>query len=156
MKNTFGTDPMDQYSSPIKINKTKLSKIFVMKVRENLKKPGRILSVIWDNRSSLISGFVNNYSYIVTFKGKGNIAGNHYHKIKRELFFPVIGNFTVVFEDINSKIREEVKLQANKHLVLYIPKNISHVIRADSDIAILLITATAPGTENDEFPYKVL
>lgn len=152
----FGSDPIDTYSTPIKVEDTKLSKIFIMAVRENAEKPGRALAAVWDIRVPLLPQFINNYSYTVTFKYAGNIAGNHYHKIKQELLYPISGNMTVGFEDINSKIKEEIKLETDKHQVLYIPTNIAHAIRSDSETAIFLVLASRPGVESDEIPYKVL
>ncbi len=152
----FGNDPIDALSTPLNVKKTKLAQIFTMKVRENPEKPGRILSVVWDSRSPLIDGFINNHSYIVAFKEKGIVAGNHYHKVKEEIFYPITGEFTAVLEDINSRDREEIKLQTNDHLALYVPVNIAHAFRADSDIATFLVIATSPGVESDELPYKLL
>ncbi len=152
---SIGNDPMDIYSTPIEINETKLSKIFTMKVRDTPDKPGRILAVIWDERSPLISGFSNKYSYTVKLKTVGNMAGNHFHKIKQELFYPIQGSFTVGLEDVSSKEREEIKMGANKNQALYFPIAIAHVIRAESDNAIFLIVASSPSILDDELPYRV-
>ena len=151
-----GKDPMDVYSKPIGVTKTKLTKIFKMKAREIPEKPGRSLVITWDKRLPLVEGFENSYSYLVTFAGKGNLAGNHYHKEKTELFTPVIGDFTIILEDIETKEREEITISTKDHPVVYIPKGIAHTVVADSDIAVLLVTASYPGTEGDEFPYKLL
>lgn len=154
-QNNFGDDPIDIYSSPVEIQKTKLSKLFILQPRETKEKPGRKLSVVWDARKPLVPRFANNYSYYVTFKTKGNIAGNHYHKKKEELFYAVNGELTVFLEDGHTKMKEEIRLLSTKHQALFIPKNISHMVRADTDNAILLVIATASGVTSDEFKYKI-
>jgi quercetin dioxygenase-like cupin family protein len=141
-------------SSAPTINKTRLSKIFTMQVRENPEKPGRSIMDVWDIRRPLLKGFENNYSYIVTLREKGNIAGNHYHEKKQELIYPIMGTFTVALENIESKEREEILLETAKHQVVYFPTRIAHVIRAETEKAIFLVVTTS--TEAEVIPYKVL
>lgn len=151
----LGSDPMDIYSNPMKIIKTKLSQLFQMQVREAPEKPGRMLGVTWDSRIPLVKGFTNEYSYIVNFKLIGNAAGNHYHLKKQELLYPLIGSFKVILEDINTKEKEEFELNADLHQALYFPTKIAHVIIAQTNPAIFLITANYPASEEDEFPYEL-
>ncbi len=141
-------------SSAPTINKTKLSKIFTMQVRENPEKPGRSITDVWDIRNPLLKGFENNYSYIVTLREKGNIAGNHYHENQQELIFPIMGTFTVALENIESKEREEILLETARHQVVYFPTKIAHAIRAETEKAIFLVVTTS--TEREVIPYKVL
>ncbi len=151
----FGTDPIDVYTKPINATETKLSRIFKMQARRTTAKPGRSLLVTWDARLPLIDGFINKYSYLVSFDNRGNVAGNHYHEQKRELFCPVVGDFIVLLEDIKTKKHEEIKLSAKDCSVIFIQTRIAHTVVADSDGAVLLVTANHPGTEADEFPYKL-
>lgn len=151
----LGSDPMDVYSCPVKEIKTKLSRLFQMKVRETPEKPGRALEVVWDNRIPLVKGFENKYSYIVNFKIVGNAAGNHYHLKKQELLFPLIGSFRVILEDIQTKEREEIELDSSQHQTIYFPTKIAHVVIAQTNPAIFLVTANYPANEEDEFPYKL-
>jgi len=141
-------------SKPFVVSKTKLSKTFTMQVRKNPEKPGRSIKDVWDIRKPLLKDFENNYSYIVTLRGKGNIAGNHYHKNKQELIFPIMGNFTVLLENIESKEREVISLEVTKHQVIYFPSGIAHAIRAETDRAIFLVIATS--AEGDVVQYKIL
>lgn len=143
-------------SSILAISKTKLSKIFTMQARESPEKPGRSIMDIWDIRKPLLKGFENNYSYFVTFREKGNIAGNHYHEKKQELIYPIMGTFTVVLENIESKEREGISLETAKHQVVYFPAKIAHAIRAETEKAIFLVVATSAETEEDVIAYKVL
>ena len=142
-------------SSILTINKTKLSKIFTRQVRESPEKPERYITDVWDIRKPLLKGFENNYSYIVTFREKGNIAGNHYHEKKQELIYPIMGTFTVVLENIESKEREEMSLETTKHQIIYFPTRIAHVIRAETKNAVFLVVTTS-AEEEDAIYYKVL
>lgn len=155
VKLAFGKDPMDVYSKPIGITETKLSRMFQMQAREKPEKPGRSLSVVWDARIPLIGGFENKYSYLVSFTKKGNLAGNHYHRHKQELFIPVVDDFVIILEDVETKEREELTISTKDHSVIYIPTRIAHTVVADSDTAVLLVIASSPGTEGDEFAYKL-
>ena len=46
-------------------------------------------------------------------------------------------------------------MDSEKHTVLYIRKGIAHKVVSESDEAILLVNATAPGIKRDEFFYEV-
>ncbi|MCW1949681.1 MAG: FdtA/QdtA family cupin domain-containing protein [Candidatus Shapirobacteria bacterium] len=151
----IGPDPMDVYSSPISQIKTKLAIIFEIKPRQVPEKPGRSLSVIWDKRIPFIKGFQNNYDYIVSFEKLGEKAGNHYHHSKQELFVPIIGQFKIILEDINTKIREEIFLSSSDHQILYVPPQIAHVVIAESEISSLLVLATFPNNQADEEVYQL-
>jgi dTDP-4-dehydrorhamnose 3,5-epimerase-like enzyme len=150
----FGTDPTDYLSKPINTRKTKLSRIFEIPVRKNTEKSGRKLTVVWDERNPLTKGFKNRYCYLVSFDKKNNIAGNHYHKYKTELFTPTIGSVTVLLEDTKTKIQESIILKINQ--ILYIPPKIAHTVISNSTKTVLLITANYPNNKEDEFPYKIL
>ena len=151
----FGKDPIDIYSKPINVKETNLTRIFRLQSRETPEKPGRSLLVTWDKRVPLVDGFENRYSYLLSLDKKGNVAGNHYHEQKQELFNAVVGDLIVILEDIGTKEREELKISAKDRTLIYIPTRVAHTIVSDSDTAVLLVTASSPGTENDEFPYKL-
>jgi dTDP-4-dehydrorhamnose 3,5-epimerase-like enzyme len=151
----IGPDPMDIYSYPINQEKTKLATIFTIKPRESVDKPGRSLSVIWDKRNPFIKDFENNYDYVVTFEKKGEQAGNHFHHSKQELFTPITGQIRVLLENINTKEKEEIIMNAKDHQILYVPTNIAHTVVADSDICALLVIATFPNNQADEEKYQL-
>jgi mannose-6-phosphate isomerase-like protein (cupin superfamily) len=151
----IGPDPMDVYSLPVSQIKTKLAIIFEIKPRQVPEKPGRSLSVIWDKRIPFIKGFQNNYDYIVSFEKSDEKAGNHYHHSKQELFVPIVGQFKIILEDINTKIREEIFLKSSDHQILYIPSQVAHVVVAESEICSLLVLATFPNNHSDEEKYQL-
>lgn len=142
-------------SSP-SVNNVKLTKIFTIQTIKNPEKPGRSIAVIWDILKPLIEGFENNYSYIVSLQKKGNVAANHYHKEKQELIYPIIGNFTVSTENVETKEREKISLKTVRHQAIYFPTGIAHAVRAETDNAIFLVIATSGETKKDTFYYEVL
>lgn len=152
----IGPDPMDAYSSPVCQIKTKLAIIFEIKPRQVPEKPGHSLSVIWDKRIPFIKGFQNNYDYIVSFEKSGEKAGNHYHRSKQEIFVPIIGQFKIILEDVNTKVKEEIFLSSTDHQILYIPSQVAHVVIAESEICSLLILATFPNNRSDEVFYQLV
>jgi len=156
MKLAFGQDPMDEYSVPVSKKSTKLSTIYKLKLRDRKDKPGRLLEVIWDARKPVYEGFGNRYSYVVFFKKQGSIAGNHYHKAKHELFFPLAGKFSIFLEDIKTKGKEEILMEASSREVIYIRPTVVHAVRAQTKDAVLLVMATSPGVEADEFSWNLI
>lgn len=133
-----------------------LYKIFTLTVREDPEKPGRSLTDIWDIRKPLLKDFDNNYSYIVTLRERGNIAGNHYHEKKQEIIYPIIGTLTAFLENIESKEREEVSLKTAMHQVIYFPAKIAHAIRAETKNTVFLVITNSTQAEEDVVHYKVL
>ncbi len=152
----FGVNEIDQYSVPSSKRKTKLATIYKLNPRDRKDKPGRLLEVLWDRRKPYVSGFDNRYSYTVIFKKSGSVAGNHYHKIKQELFTPLSGKFTIFLEDTKTKEKEKVLMDANLHEMIYIHVGLAHAVRAETKDAILFVSATSPGLEEDEIPYKLV
>lgn len=147
-------NPSDVYSHPLSVTQTKLATLFHMQARENPDKPGRSLRVAWDKRVPLVKDFENNYSYIVTFAGKGNVAGNHFHKKKHELFVPIIGDFIVLLEGTVTHEKEELSLSTNDYTIISVKPSTAHSVIAKSDIAVLLVVASSPNVEEDEFPFE--
>lgn len=153
---SFGNDPLDEYSKPVSERSTKLAKIFTLKERAKPEKPGRAVSILWDERLPLVEGFTNRYSYIVRFTEKGGIAGNHYHKQKHELYFAVHGSFKVILEDIDTKVREEHTLSEGDNTFLYVRPRCAHAVISNSEKDVLLVIASSPERVSDEFAYPVV
>lgn len=153
---TFGNDPMDVYSKPIGSEKTSLGELFEMPVRRKVEKPGRELSVVWDERIPLIDDFKNRYQYTVKFIEEGNFAGNHFHNKKQELFKVLIGEVKVLLEDPKTKESETIILKAEENKFLYVPAGIAHKVVAEKIPSILFVNATYPNNEEDEFNYEVI
>lgn len=142
--------------------------------RLNKKKPGRELIVHHDQRFPLINGFRPDYIYTVDFQSKGVWAGNHYHKLKHEIFIPLAGEFLVMTQDVQSNEYRGCKISAHadrktsekfadfpsdsERVVhnLYIRTMLAHKVICESDQGILLVLATSPNNDGDEFPYEVL
>lgn len=147
-------DPMDHYSQPLKVDATLLAKRYTFESRDNPEKPGRSLRVLFDSRFEFIEGFNPEYIYSVTFETAGNEAGNHYHEVKNEIFYPLAGQFEIQLEDVESKEKETLSLTSENHEAIFVKTGIAHKVVAKSDGAVLLVVASAPNIESDEFKYK--
>jgi mannose-6-phosphate isomerase-like protein (cupin superfamily) len=146
-------DPMEEFSHPQDVKATKLTRIFKMKPRANAEKPGRSLSVVWDGRFPLVREFINQYSYVVRFTLPDGKAGNHYHEHKQEMFYALHGRMTVILEDIDTKVREKHELSSGDNQILYVPIRVAHVVISNTSDDALLVTASYPEANSDEFPY---
>ncbi len=143
----------DELSRPLVTTKTKFGIKYKIPVRNEPKKPGRKLTVIWDDRYPLKPHFKNRYSYQVEFTKKGSLAGNHVHKKKSEFFIPLKGSFIVILENPKTGEQETIDLKPTE--VLYIPAGIAHVVIAKSAKSILLVIANHPNNDADEFKYEI-
>ena len=133
----------------------KLGIMYELKSRKNPKKPGRELYVMFDKRKAIAPDFEINYYYVVEFFEKNNEAGNHYHKKKREIFIPILGNFQIFLEDPETKIREIYLIQEGENKALYIDSKIAHKVKSLDRSGKLLVLATSPNEDYDEFPYGI-
>ena len=96
--------------------------------------------------------------YFVTFKKKGVIRGNHYHKKWHEWFGVVAGKVKVCLEDVKTKERVEIILDANKkeYIRLEINPYIAHAIVSLTNYAALLNYADSEWYQTDSHHYKVI
>lgn len=143
---------MDKYSSPLKTEKTKLGIKYWLNPRRT--KPGRELLVIYDQRSPFIK-FEPRCFYYVRFLEKGNIAGNHYHRKREEIYIPIEGDFEVHLEDVFSKEKEIVKLNALNNVALDVRTNVSHKVVSKKKRGTLLVVASSPIADEDEIDYHI-
>lgn len=150
---SFGNDPMDAYSVPLKHEQTELAEIFTLKERL---KPGRSLVPLWDERQPIVASFANRYSYLVRFEAVGMQAGNHYHKKKQEFYFALSGEFTIIIEDTKTKEREEFALSERDNRTIYVQPPLAHTVISKTANALLLVQASSPELANDTFEYKVV
>lgn len=148
-------DPMDRFSIPLREVPTKLSKMYVMDQREKPDKPGRALTVLWDEREPVFPGFVNRYSYMVRFASKDSLAGNHYHVRRNELYMAAHGDFKVILEHVKSKEREEVDLRMADNAMLYVPPYHAHLVIPQSDDCQLVVITDYPELASDQIDYPV-
>jgi uncharacterized cupin superfamily protein len=71
---------------------------------------------------------------------EGNPRGNHYHKVKEEFVYMMQGEVSLVAEDIESKARETVRLQAGD--LAFIQTGVAHALQVlRSGLAIEYSTA---------------
>ena len=149
------TDSLAAYSEPVNIEITKLSKVFTLRDRANPNKPGRTVSVTWDERLPLIKGFANRYSYVVRFGKPGDVAANHFHKKKQELYYALHGEFKIILEDVQTNKREELTLKDGDNRFIHVPANVAHVVISQTTDDALLVIANHPESLDDEFPYEL-
>ena len=126
-----------------------------MPVRKNKEKANRSLVVLWNNTKPLIKDFHNNYSYYVSFEKKGATAGNHYHNKKHEIIHLLVGECTVLLENIKTKEKEKFTLSAQTHNCISILPGIAHAVTANTDNAVIVVLANSPSTEDDEIAYML-
>jgi hypothetical protein len=150
------SDPMDVYSRPVSVTETRLGTLLELPVRRDPAKPGRSLAVTWDERCPLVAPFSCSYSYVMRFDSAGSVAGNHYHKVKQEIFYPVSGSFLVGLLDLASGESERLELSAGDPRFLFVPAPVAHAVSARQPGSCLLVTADHPNTAADEFPAQVL
>jgi dTDP-4-dehydrorhamnose 3,5-epimerase len=96
--------------------------------------------------------------YFVTFKKKGTIRGNHYHKRWHEWFGIIEGKVKVIIEDVRTKKREEIILSAKKDKYVRIETgpNIAHAILSLTNNATLLSYADGEWSSTDTHYYKLV
>jgi len=146
---------MTTHTQPIESKKTKLTRLFFVQPHRRANKPGRELIVLLDDRYELIPDFQIRYAYLVKFNEVGRSAGDHYHQKKSELYVPVVGSFTVLLEDIESRKKEIIYIAATDHAVLYIPCYIAHTVISNSQQGVLLVLANYPNAEDDEYKHHI-
>lgn len=96
------------------------------------------------------------FPYLVTLL-PGAVAGNHYHRIKRELIVCIRGAVAVVLEDVGSKERARVELNGDECSGVVVPILTAHsVLNQEQDEAEILVFATRKAREQgDDFEYLI-
>lgn len=145
-----------QYVKPLRMKKTKCARLFFMRPRIGEKTPGRALHVAFDKTLPIVPGFGARYIYWVHFFKSNDVAGNHFHHKKLELFYPVRGNFTVHLEHPVTHKKETIRLKEKQHHVLFIPTFLAHTVVAENAHALLLVVASSSDVEKDTFPYTIV
>lgn len=169
-------DPMDKFSLPVGGNLAgadALYRLFAKLPRLDPKKPGRELIVHYDQRFPQVEGFKLNYLYTVESMEEMNAAGNHFHQKKQEIFIPLLGEFIVELIDIKTREYQKVLISARnkredfafsgdynsatERIVhnLHIRTEIAHKVTFLNNGGILLVLATSPNNDGDEFSYDL-
>ena len=58
---------------------------------------------------------------------EGTVRGNHYHEVKEEFIYLIQGELLLVVEDLDSKARDSITLQAGD--IAFISTRIAHVLK---------------------------
>jgi len=151
-------DYMDQFSQPSDVKDLGIIKVFTMTPRQDPKKPGRSLSVLFDARANLVPGFGGgiSYAYDNQIHEPSNPAGNHYHKVKNEFMIVMAGSFEIKAEDIHTKEKQTVVVTGQvPRQVVYVKAEVAHSVRALEKNSDILVLATAPNNDGDEYPYPI-
>lgn len=96
--------------------------------------------------------------YFVTFIKKGSIRGNHYHKKWYEWFGIINGRVKVVLEDIKTKKRKKIILDAkkDKYVRIEIGPFIAHSIKSLTKYASLLSYTNTQWSKKDTYYHKLI
>lgn len=96
--------------------------------------------------------------YFITFKSKGTIRGNHYHRRWREWFGVVHGKIRAELEDVVTKQRVSLTLSADERTYtrLEIGPNIAHAFCCLTPSASLLNYADDEWRSSDRFHYRLM
>ncbi len=144
-------NPLNDYSIPTLVEDTKLGIKFTLNYRDS--KNGRIWIPLYNEQLPL--KFKVAFTYVSKIFEKNNESGNHYHKKKQEIIFPVLGSFEIYLEDVHSKDRELIVLDSKENQALFIPVNTAHKVISKEDQGIFVILASSPSAPEDELKYVV-
>ncbi len=95
--------------------------------------------------------------FYITFSKRGTTRANHYHKNWREWFIVVSGKIKVVLEDIKTKERKKLTLDAQSHSIkrLEIGPFVAHSFTSLSKHAVLLNYSNKVWIKKDVIPYII-
>lgn len=127
-------------------------------------KPGRTLTQFDLAEMEKILGAMPLYPYLVRMEKGGPPAGNHYHKLKKELLVCVEGRLKVVVEDIITKELQEIILNADQTVPssssqgVVIPANLAHVVEniGDATAGLLVFATSKARPPEDSFEYNII
>lgn len=96
--------------------------------------------------------------YFVTFKKRGVVRGNHYHKRLREWFGVVEGKLEVHLKDIRTNEVKRIVLNSDnkKYLRLEIGPNVAHAFKNLSSTASLLNYTDKEWSPDDVFRCEIV
>lgn len=96
--------------------------------------------------------------YFVTFKKRGVVRGNHYHKKWHEWFGVIEGKVKVIVEDVGTKKRKQISLSAerDKYIRIETGPYIAHAIKSLTKSATLLSYAESEWDKKDTYYYKLM
>lgn len=79
--------------------------------------------------------------YFTSAKAGAN-KGGHYHNIANEWFTMIVGRGVLVLEDVETKERLEIKMNAQQPETIFIPAHVAHCVdnRSDEDFIMCAYT----------------
>lgn len=121
-------------------------------------KGNRWLSHLWPNNKESKLMFVPKFAYL-NYIGPGDVAGNHYHKNKKEIFCP-LGNLLLVLRDLKNNKNVRIRMSNGTkqcHILYYIPSKIPHaVINKTKYFVPLIVLTNKKDLYANTFKYQVI
>ena len=68
--------------------------------------------------------------------------GGHYHPIAQEWFTMIVGQGILVLEDIDTKERMEIMMDAQQPETIYIPPRVAHIVKNQSSVDYIMCAYT--------------
>jgi len=146
---------VNKLAIPVVVDDRKLYTLFALPEREASGKSGRKLLVPFDKRFPLVEGFEFNYMYLVEIKEFGSEPGHHYHHQKHELMMVVSGSARFLFKDIEADEIRSATLDGRKNRIIHVKPRIAHAVVPLIIPTIILVMASSPNTEDDEFSHTI-
>lgn len=96
--------------------------------------------------------------YFVTFKKKGIVRANHYHKRIREWFGVVHGKVSVALQDIKTGEKKRLILDAksDRYIRLEIGPNVAHAFKSLTASASVVNYTDQMWSQDDVFPFELM
>jgi dTDP-4-dehydrorhamnose 3,5-epimerase-like enzyme len=96
--------------------------------------------------------------YFVTFRKKGVVRANHYHKRIREWFGVVNGKVSVLLQDVRTGEKKRLILDAksDKYIRLEIGPNVAHAFKSLTAKASVVNYTDQEWTSDDVFPFDLI
>ena len=134
------------------------------KNKSGLKRTDRSLAVCFRKEDPIFKEikFETIYIYSVCLPS-GAITGNHYHKVKREIFYCPFGQSVIVaLENPATKERKVVmlsnRLESKFVKLIYIKPGIAHAVRnlSGQDSSLMVFSDIEEHHEKDDYEYPVI
>lgn len=120
-------------------------------IRNN--KPGRFLSLFDIQKMAALLGAPITTVYTITLH-PGAVAGNHFHKGRREVMVCIAGHVELRTEDVQMQDQSTFDLSPGEDGYPYfcIQENVAHAVRnlSDGDSVVLVFTTVEPRINKDD------
>jgi len=96
--------------------------------------------------------------YFVTFKKKGVIRANHYHKRIREWFGVVHGKVSVSLQDVSTGEKKRLVLdsKSDRYIRLEIGPNVAHAFKSLTATSSVVNYTDQMWSQDDVFPFELM